>query len=63
MICCEVVHIISNMNASAAGYDELPSSIMIQCVETFVQLLTFLINISISQGTFPTELTHFRVIL
>ena len=33
MTCCEVVHIISNMNNSAAGYNELPSSIMKQCVK------------------------------
>ena len=60
--CCEVVHVISNMNNSAAGYDELPSSIMKKCVETYVQPLTFLINISISQGTFPNEQKIARVI-
>ena len=46
MTCCKVVHIISNRNNSTAGYDELPSSTMKQCVETYVQPLTFLINIS-----------------
>ena len=44
------------MNNSAAGYDELPSSIIKQCVETYVKQLTFLINMSITQGTFPNEL-------
>ena len=58
----EVEHIISNMNNSADGYDELPSSIMKQCVETYVKQLTFLINMSITQGTFPNELKIARVI-
>ena len=52
----EVEHIISNMTNSAAGYDELPSSIMKQCVETYVKQLTFLINMSITQCNFPNEL-------
>ena len=49
----EVEHIIYNMINSAAGYDELPSSILKQCVETYVKQLTFLINMSITQGNFP----------
>ena len=50
------------MTNSAAGYDELPSSIMKQCVETYVKQLTFLINMSITQGNFPNELKIARVI-
>ena len=50
------------MNNSAAGYGELPSSIMNQCVETYVNQLTFLINMSITQSTFPNELEIARVI-
>ena len=58
----EVEHIISNMTNSAAGYDELPSSIMKQCIETYVKQLTFLINMSITQGNFPNGLKIARVI-
>ena len=50
------------MTNSAAGYDELPSSIMKQCVETYVKQLTFLINMSITQGNFPNELKIASVI-
>ena len=50
------------MTNSTAGYDELPSSIMKQCVETYVKQLTFLINMSITQGNFPNELKIARVI-
>ena len=48
------------MTNSAAGYDELPSSIMKQYVETYVKQLTFLM--SITQGNFPNELKIARVI-
>ena len=58
----EVEHIISSMNNSAAGYDEMPSSIMKQCVEYYIKPLTFLINMSITQGTVPNELKLAKVI-
>ena len=58
----EVEHIISSMNNSAAGYDEMPSSIMKQCVEYYIKPLTFLINMSITQGTVPNELKIAKVI-
>ena len=35
---------------------------MKQCVEMYVKQLTFLINMSITQGTFPNELKIARVI-
>ena len=44
---CEVEHIISNMKISMTGYEELPSSIMKYCIETYLEPLTFLINITI----------------
>ena len=50
------------MTNSAAGYDELPSSTMKQCEETYVKQLTFLINMSIAQDNFPNELKIARVI-
>ena len=52
----EIISIISSMTNSAAGYDEIPSAIMIQLIAYFVYPLTFLINKSIFQGTFPDEL-------
>ena len=50
------------MNNSAAGYDEMPSSIMKQCVEYYIKPLTFLINMSITLGTVPNELKIAKVI-
>ena len=50
------------MNNSSAGYDELPASIMKQCIGCYIEPLTFLINQSISQGVFPAELKIARII-
>ena len=44
------------MKNSSAGYDELPASIMKQCMGCYIEPLTFLINRSILQGVFPAEL-------
>ena len=50
------------MNNSVAGYNELQASIKKQSVETYVESLTFLINISIMQGAFPNDLKIVKVI-
>ena len=51
----EIISIISSMTNSAAGYDEIPATIMKQFIAYFVHPLTFLINKSIFLGTFPDE--------
>ena len=58
----EIESIISSMNNSSAGYDELPASIMKQCIGCYIEPLTFLINQSILQGVFPAELKIARII-
>ena len=49
----EISTIISAITNSASGYDELPASILKQCSETYIEPLTYLINMSIAQGIFP----------
>ena len=44
------------MTNSAAGYDDIPASIMKQFIGYFEHQLTFIINKSIFHGTFPDEL-------
>ena len=58
----EIISVISSLSNSAAGYDEMPASITKQLVPCFVHPLTFLINKSISQGTFPDELKIAKVL-
>ena len=52
----KIISVISSLSNSAAGYDEMPASIMKQLVSYFVLPLTFLVNKSIAQGTVPDEL-------
>ena len=52
----EVNTIISAIKNSAPGYDELPTYILKQCIDTYIKPLTCIINMSISQGIFPNQL-------
>ena len=47
---------------SASGNDELPASILKQCMYSYLEPLTHLINLSISLGIVPDELKVARVI-
>ena len=58
----EVRTIISAITNSASGYDELPASILKQCIDSYLESLTHLINLSISLGIVPDELKVSRVI-
>ena len=44
------------------GYDEMPASILKQCLDTYIDPLTYLINLSINQGIFPDELKIAKVL-
>ena len=52
----EINTIIRNIKNSASGYDELPTSIMKNVSEVYIQPLTYLINKTINQGHFPEDL-------
>ena len=58
----EVRTIISAITNSASGNDELPASILKQCMDSYRESLTHLINLSISLGIEPDELKIDRVI-
>ena len=58
----EVRTIISAITNSASGNDELPASILKQCMDSYLEPLTHLINLSISLGIVPDELKIARVI-
>ena len=53
---CEIISVITSLSNSSSGYDEMPASIIKRQVVYFVQPLTYLINLSIAQGTVPDEL-------
>ena len=58
----EIKSTIYFINNSSSGYDELPASIMKQCIDSYIEPLTLLINKSIQQGVFPVELRIARII-
>ena len=58
----EIKNIISNLKNTAAGHDDLPGSIMKECADFYITPLTYSINLSISQGHFPSELKLAKVI-
>ena len=52
----EIISVNNLLSNSAAGYGEMPASIIKQLMVCFVQPLTLLINESIAQGAFTDEL-------
>ena len=58
----EIKSVESSFSNSAAGYDELPASVMKQLINYYAEPLTHLINQSIQQGLFPKEMKIDKVI-
>ena len=58
----EVRTIISAIKNSASGYDELPASILKQCLDSYLEPLTLLKNLSIPLGIVPDKLKIARVL-
>ena len=50
------------MNNSSSGWDEIPTFLVKKCVDSFIEPLTHLVNSSISEGIFPSELKLVRVV-
>ena len=44
-----------SLNNSSSGYDELPAYIAKQCIDKYVMSLTYIINMSLMEGIFPSE--------
>ena len=57
------MNVISSLNNSSAGYDEMLASIPKKCIDEYITSITYLVNLSISQGTFPNELKLAKDIL
>ena len=60
--CKEVAQIISTLNNSSAGCDEIPTFVAKQCIPGFIEPLTYLINLSYTEGCFPSGLKLARVV-
>ena len=51
-----VKHTILSLINSSPGYDEFPIFIAKQCIDNYVVPLTYVINMSLMEGIFPSEL-------
>ena len=54
--------VISSLKNSIPGFDGIPSFVANQCIDNFIQPLTYIINISLMEGVFPSELKLAKVV-
>ena len=58
----ELKPIIRNLKLSSAGWDDVSASVVKSTYENFIVPLTYIMNLSIMKGIFPSELKIARVI-
>ena len=58
----QVRNVITSLKDSSPGWDHLSPFVMKQCVDTYVEPITVLINNSFYHGIFPDELKLARVV-
>ena len=54
--------VISSLKNSSPGFDGIPSFVANQCIDYFIEPLTYIINMSFMEGVFPSELKLAKVI-
>ena len=54
--------VISYLKNSSPGFDGIPSFVANQCIDYFIEPLTYIINMSFMEGVFPSELKLAKVI-
>ena len=54
--------VISSLKNSSLGFDGIPSFVANQCIDYFIEPLTYIINMSFMEGVFPSELKLAKVI-
>ena len=60
--CMDIKTTILSLKNSSPGYDELPTSIAKQCIDNYVVPLTYIVNMSLMEGVFPSELKLAKVV-
>ena len=59
----DVANSIMSLNNSSPGWDDIPSLLTKRVLNSYIKPLTFLINQSFHEGSFPDELKLAKVIL
>ena len=62
VLASEVKNVIMSLKNSSAGWDDIPAFVAKQCVDNFIDPITCIINKSVSEGVFPSELKLARVV-
>ena len=60
--CMDVKDTILSLKNSSPGYDKLPAYIAKQCIENYVVPLTYIINMSLIEGIFPSKFKLVKVV-
>ena len=58
----EVFQILQSLKNSSPGWDDIPTSMAKQCVNNFIEPLTYLVYTFFSTGIFPIELKIAKVV-
>ena len=58
----EVFNVIHSLKNSSPGWDHIPAMVLKQCAHSYIDVLTYVINRSFSDGIFPNELKLARVV-
>ena len=54
--------VISSLKNSSPGFDGIPAFVENQCIDNFIEPLTYIINMSFMEGVFPSELKLAKVV-
>ena len=60
--CDEIKNIIVSLKNSSSGWDDIHSKVLKRSYIYYIQVLTHIFNLSLTQGIFPQELKLARVI-
>ena len=59
---CDIIHVIASLNNSSAGHDNISAFMVKKTIDVYISPLTYLINQSLENGSFPDELKIAKVI-
>ena len=58
----EVMNVILLLKNSCAGWDDIPAYVMKRCINVYIEPLTHIIDKSMKEGVFPSELKLAKVV-
>ena len=58
----EVMNVILLLKISCAGWDDIPAYVMKRCINVYIEPLTHIIDKSMKEGVFPSELKLAKVV-